>query len=105
MGTTEEHPSVVARDVFAKGEFLQKSYFAVIDPLVLNDSIPKDMQASMSNQKVRGLPVKLAFDSFDNYEAASHHSQKLNRPLVILEIKPIAKVVPVLPEIQKLIKS
>lgn len=69
---------------------LERSFFAVEEPFVINDSIPR----SLSADKQKGAPSKSALNLFGSYDEASRYAVAMNRPLVILEIKPAATVKP-----------
>lgn len=80
-----------------EGEFLAKSYYAVEEPFVVADSLPRGLS------QVKELnPLKSALNFFDTFEQASAWAQKINRPLIILEIKPAATCKPQMAAIERL---
>lgn len=100
-----ELPSVAAKGIFsteAGSKMLSTSYWSVTEPLELNDAIPRALSAASTNQKSLGAPVSQSFNLFESFELATKWAQRQNRPLVIMEIKPSAKVVPVLPQVEKI---
>lgn len=80
-----------------KGAFLQTSFFAVEEPFIISDAIPKTFK-----QSVGQALNKTAFNLFESFEKASEYCQRVNRPLVIIEIKPLATSKPQLALVQKI---
>lgn len=79
------------------------TFWAVEEPHVVNDAIPRDIKARTTNQSTANKqePAVAQFKIFDTNEAAVKYAQMLNRPLVILEINTVNKVIPQLPSVVK----
>ena len=60
----------------------------------ITDAIPRDLKTNMTNQKSTGAPVKSALNLFGSFEDASDYCKRMNRPLIILELKPVATAQP-----------
>ena len=79
------------------GDYLNRSYYSVEEPFVVSDAIPRGFSASKEL-----APMKSALNLFNTFEEASAWAQKINRPLVILEIKPAATCKPQMAAIEKI---
>lgn len=77
------------------------TFWAVEEPHVVNDAIPRDIRANSTKQNGRAEPTQAALRLFDSSEAAIRYAQTLNRPLVILEINTVNKIIPQLPSVVK----
>lgn len=81
---------------------LKKSFYAVEEPFVFGDALPRDLNAAKSKQGANFSPVKAALNMFNTYEEATAYAQHLNRPLMIVEIKPCATVKPQIASVTKI---
>lgn len=81
-----------------------KVFWAVEELFVAGHVVPDTLQRTV--EKHGGAPnvppVKTAFNVFGSFEDASAYGQRLNKPLVILEIRPSAFVRPQLALIAKI---
>lgn len=94
-------------EVFTKEPgLLSRSFYSVEEPHILGTMIPRDLKATKTNQSgmTQGVtnPTKVMYQSFDCLEDATRWAQRQNKPLVIVEHKPCAKVIPVLPMVEKI---
>lgn len=74
------------------------TFYAVEDPLIVMDSVPRDL--ALAGQKA--TPIKSAFQMFESFELATQYAQRMNRPLLVLEMRVSAKVVPQLPLVESI---
>lgn len=72
------------------------TFWAVEDPLIVMDSVPRDLATASA----KAVPTKSAFQMFETFELATQYAQRMNRPLLVLEMKVSAKVVPQLPLVE-----
>jgi hypothetical protein len=71
------------------------SFWCVEEPFVVNNAIPADLtKAKNGKQPNEVAPCKVAFNLFSSFEEASAYGQRLNRNLLIYEIRPSATVRP-----------
>jgi hypothetical protein len=80
------------------------TFWSVVDPFVVQDSIPRELRTNATKQgsgNLKGV-TKSSFDLFNTFEDAAMFAQKQNRPLVIMEIKAVSKVRPQLPLVEKI---
>jgi hypothetical protein len=71
------------------------SFWCVEEPFVVNSAIPADLtKAKNGKQPHEVVPVKTALHLFSSFEDASAYGQRLNRNLLIYEVKPSATVRP-----------
>jgi hypothetical protein len=71
------------------------SFWCVEEPFVVNSAIPADLtKAKNGKQPNEVAPCKVAFNLFSSFEEASAYGQRLNRNLLIYEIRPSATVRP-----------
>lgn len=68
----------------------ENSFWAVEEPFIVNDAIPR----SLSQMTTKEIPHKTTFNVFSSYEEAAAYGQKVNKNLVIMEIRPSATVRP-----------
>ena len=85
-----------------KGAFLERSFYSVEEPMIISDAIPRDLSKMTGASKDSPNPVKTSFNVFNTFEEASLYAQRVNKPLVIVEIKPMATSKPQLALVQKL---
>ena len=78
------------------------TFYAVEDPLMVLDAVPRDLRSNASKTNSMTSPFKTGFQLFETFEAATHFAQKQNRPLLILEMKVSAKVLPQLPLVEQI---
>jgi len=77
-----------------KGDFLKKVFYSVEEPFTLTEGLPRDLKAASTNQKSTGSPAKAILNLFATYGEASEYAVRMNKPLVIMEIKVAATCVP-----------
>ena len=99
---TDETPPVFPRNgdnvqVALEGDYLNRSYYSVEEPFMLTDAIPRGF-----TQTKELAPMKTALNFFNTFDEASAWAQKINRPLVIIEIKPAATCKPQMAAIEKI---
>jgi len=81
----------------------EKSFWCVEEPFVVNQAIPSDLSKASTGKTLSEInPVKSAFNLFGSFEEAAAYGQRLNRNLVIFEIKPSATVRPQLALVAKI---
>lgn len=68
----------------------ENSFWAVEEPFIVNDAIPR----SLNQMTTKEVPHKTTFNVFSTYEDAAAYGQRVNKNLVIMEIKPSATVRP-----------
>lgn len=76
--------------------YLVTKYWAVVEPALFQDMLPRTFLSPA--KKLNG--DKQSLDTFDDLNAAATYAQKLNRPLLILEITACATVTPQLPVVE-----
>jgi len=71
------------------------SFWCVEEPFVVNSAIPADLTKAKSGKQPNEIaPVKTALHLFSSFEDASAYGQRLNRNLLIYEVRPSATVRP-----------
>lgn len=95
--------SVMASKGNPFGGTFQK-FWAVEDPLVVTDALPRDIQTNSTKQGLNTTvpPTAAKLNMFGSKDLAAQYAQSLNRPLVILEVTCIARVVPQLPSVEEM---
>jgi hypothetical protein len=71
------------------------SFWCVEEPFVVNSAIPADLTKAKNGKQPNEIaPCKVAFHLFSSFEDASAYGQRLNKNLLIYEIRPSATVRP-----------
>lgn len=66
------------------------SFWAVEEPFIVNDAIPR----SLNQMTSKDVPHKTSFNVFSSFEEAAAYGQRVNKNLLIMEIKPSATIRP-----------
>jgi hypothetical protein len=68
----------------------ENSFWAVEEPFIVNEAIPR----SLNQMTTKEVPHKTSFNIFSTFEEAAAYGQKVNKNLLVMEIKPSATIRP-----------
>lgn len=102
-GFTKGEEKVISNEDIVKatmqGPF--PTFYAVEDPLMVLDAVPRDLRNNATKSSSMTSPFKTGFQLFETFDDATKFAQRQNRPLLILEMTVSAKVLPQLPLVEQ----